>query len=70
MKRNQYKNIYLLMTNVNDFKEINNTQGHIEGGFILVVLAKEMTKDTIGEECFIARYGVDEFVIVIETNDL
>ena len=60
--------IWLIMIDVDYFKHINDTYGHLEGDRALINVA-----DTLKKACldykprpFIARYGGDEFVIVVE----
>ena len=60
--------IWLIMIDVDYFKHINDTYGHLEGDHALINVA-----DVLKRACadykprpFIARYGGDEFVIVVE----
>ncbi len=65
------KNIYVLMIDVDDFKSINDNFGHLEGDKALISLANTMKK-TVGEvkdNCFLARYGGDEFIIIISSEE-
>ena len=61
------KKTFVIMMDINDFKSINDTYGHTEGDHALTIIA-ESIKDAIGGQnvpAFIARYGGDEFVLII-----
>ena len=62
---------YILMIDLNKFKQINDQYGHVEGDFAL-----KRTADALKTACsnntpktFIARYGGDEFIIVTKTDN-
>lgn len=62
---------YILMVDLNKFKQINDQYGHIEGDYAL-----KRTADALKFACadrtlktFIARYGGDEFIIITKTDD-
>ncbi len=55
----------LIMFDVDGFKEINDTFGHIAGDKVLVKVA-ECLKGSFRENDFVARYGGDEFAVIIE----
>ncbi len=54
------------MLDVDDFKKINDKYGHIEGDFALKLVATSLKKVAANTNCFISRYGGDEFVVVCE----
>lgn len=57
--------IFLIMMDINNFKEINDTFGHLSGDAALKEMAN-LLKSVCGEfqrNLFLARYGGDEFVI-------
>lgn len=56
------------MIDLDNFKQINDTYGHTEGDFALQVVAK-LLKDATSKDALIARYGGDEFCIVIDIDD-
>ena len=65
---NHESRLYVLMIDVDYFKPINDTYGHLEGDHALIRVA-----DALKHSCnefkrrpFIARYGGDEFIIVLE----
>ena len=58
----------LLMIDVDNFKQVNDTYGHLAGDEILKAFSK------IPEKClrkadFIARYGGEEFVVILPNTD-
>jgi diguanylate cyclase len=50
---------------VDNFKSINDTFGHIAGDRVLKEVARTL-RETFRKNDFIARYGGDEFVVIIE----
>ena len=58
--------IYIFMIDLNKFKSINDTYGHIEGDKAIVKAAQALKLACAQERhrYFIARYGGDEFIIV------
>ncbi|MDE0934829.1 MAG: EAL domain-containing protein [Mariniblastus sp.] len=49
---------------LDDFKIVNDTLGHDAGDQLLVEVSKRL-RETLDEECFIARFGGDEFAILM-----
>ncbi len=66
--RQHTDNLYLLMMDVNSFKKINDTFGHLEGDQALVRIANALKGvcEEMKKRPFLARYGGDEFIIVLE----
>lgn len=56
-----------IMIDLDDFKDINDTFGHIEGDRALVHVA-DILKENFRKEDFIARYAGDEFLIVLKVD--
>ncbi len=54
----------LLIFDIDHFKKINDTYGHVAGDFVLRKLAKTISS-TIRRDDFFARYGGEEFVFVL-----
>lgn len=64
--------LYLMIIDANKFKMINDTYGHIEGDTALLRIADAMRlacRD-VGKKTCLIRYGGDEFVILLYSNDL
>jgi len=55
----------LVLFDVDKFKWINDTLGHVAGDKVLQKVA-QCLKETFRKDDFIARYGGDEFAVVIE----
>ncbi len=61
----RYKHtICLLMMDVDDFKSINDTYGHLTGDKVLCTIA-DILRSSVRESDLVARFGGDEFVIVM-----
>lgn len=61
--------LYLLILDVDRFKQINDRFGHVEGDRALVGVANALRRVCGRFGCFGARYGGDEFVLVYEPGD-
>ncbi|MGM9940853.1 MAG: diguanylate cyclase domain-containing protein [Bulleidia sp.] len=61
--------IYLLMMDIDDFKMINDTMGHLEGDRALIQLAEVLKKTADRYKSLIARYGGDEFCVLLQVSD-
>lgn len=54
----------LLQIDLDRFKQINDTKGHVAGDAMLVHMA-DLLKSILGNDAFVARIGGDEFVVVL-----
>ena len=65
------EDLYLLMIDANKFKSINDTYGHLQGDKALIRIADAMRLAIRGTNRHfnIARYGGDEFAILIRAKD-
>ena len=54
----------LLLLDLDDFKKINDTYGHLTGDRVLVAFAQKC-RQSIRSNDFIARYGGEEFAIIM-----
>ncbi len=59
------KEFILLMLDLNDFKKINDTYGHLSGDLALKVFSETLTKK-FSESRIICRYAGDEFMIILD----
>lgn len=61
-------NLGILMLDLDNFKLINDTYGHLAGDYVLSQTAETLTA-TIRSDDFICRWGGEEFVIVVRDCD-
>jgi diguanylate cyclase (GGDEF)-like protein len=59
----------LVMFDIDHFKKINDSYGHLAGDYALSTLAK-VVGDTIRQEDVFARYGGEEFAVICRGIDL
>ncbi len=67
----EYEPDYLVMLDLDDFKQINDTHGHLVGDAILISFTEQLRK-SLRETDIIIRFGGDEFIVLlycIEFND-
>lgn len=60
---------YLILIDVDNFKSVNDSRGHLAGDTVIKFMAKKMMK-IFGERDVLCRYGGDEFIIVHFGDDL
>lgn len=62
---------YVLMIDLNKFKYINDHYGHVEGDYAIKRAADSLVLACSGSslKTFIARYGGDEFIIIVKSDD-
>lgn len=65
-QRDNLRSMALALFDIDNFKNINDTYGHIAGDFILKRVA-EIAVNTL-KDSFVCRYGGEEFVVVLEKN--
>lgn len=58
----------LVFIDVDHFKTINDSLGHDVGDMLLKDVAKRLTQ-AIGERDLVARFGGDEFVVLVESSE-
>jgi diguanylate cyclase (GGDEF)-like protein len=64
----QQENIGLLLVDLDNFKEINDTLGHENGDHLLNLIGKRFSKDLLPDET-LSRLGGDEFVFILPQKD-
>ena len=65
----EHNGAYIIFIDIDKFKEINDTYGHLEGDDAIRIVGKTL-KSIAGEtNSFVARIGGDEFVLVVNTQD-
>ena len=67
---NHSEKLFLFMMDLDYFKTINDTYGHLEGDDALIRASKalKMSCGDFRRRPYIARYGGDEFIVVIEST--
>ena len=63
-------NISLVMCDIDYFKNVNDTYGHVMGDEVLKNVAKTIEKSLKRFSDLVARYGGEEFVIVLYDTDI
>jgi diguanylate cyclase (GGDEF)-like protein/PAS domain S-box-containing protein len=63
-----HKTHALVFVDVDRFKSINDSLGHVTGDDLLVAIAQRM-RSAAGEDDLLARFGGDEFILLIEDVD-
>ena len=58
----------VLMIDIDDFKDVNDTQGHPAGDAVLLAVS-DVLRSVVRVFDFCARYGGDEFAIVMPNSD-
>lgn len=61
--------LYYLIMDIDKFKSINDTYGHLEGDNALIKIASLLNSLCEKQNDFVARYGGDEFVIVCRRHN-
>lgn len=60
--------ISLILTDIDDFKLVNDRHGHQKGDRVLIDLAKSMTKQ-VRDSDICCRFGGEEFVVILPLTD-
>ncbi len=68
-KRSQ-ESITLMMMDVDNFKDVNDTHGHVFGDHFLNTLSEIIVSSLPRSTDFVARFGGDEFAVVLYDTDL
>ena len=61
--------IAVAMVDIDDFKKINDVNGHYTGDLTLYYIGKKLTSET-HEDDYVIRYGGEEFVLILRNCDL
>nr|WP_100405652.1 sensor domain-containing diguanylate cyclase [Bacillus solitudinis] len=60
--------LFMMILDLDEFKEINDTHGHLAGDDVLIEITDRI-KPCIESEGFVARLGGDEFAFVLQNMD-
>ena len=71
LTRNDDLKHYVMMIDLDKFKSINDVYGHIEGDRAIISAAEAIKRACLEDNSrpFIARYGGDEFIIIMRTEN-
>jgi diguanylate cyclase (GGDEF)-like protein len=62
------KRLSLIMLDLDDFKRVNDTHGHLVGDSVLSEVG-QLLKTTVREVDVVARYGGEEFTVILPETD-
>jgi len=65
--RRKSESLALIFLDLDNFKGVNDNHGHNEGDRVLKSVAK-ILKSSFREEDVVARYGGDEFVVIVQLS--
>jgi len=63
------KNVAVLILDIDNFKQINDTYGHLVGDHVLVEVGKFL-KDEFRKDDFVGRWGGEEFMVLLRATNL
>ena len=68
IKYSENESCYVVMIDINRFKQINDSYGHMEGDRALTIVADSLrqTAEQIKAPTFLGRYGGDEFIMIVQ----
>jgi len=64
-----YRPLSLVLMDIDHFKQVNDTHGHLAGDYVLQTLAQLISTHTRRDELF-ARYGGDEFAFILPETEV
>ncbi|SHK52848.1 diguanylate cyclase (GGDEF) domain-containing protein [Fibrobacter sp. UWB12] len=70
LQQREEKDSFVIMVDVDHFKQINDTYGHAEGDRALVLVSQALKKacERLSYSMFLCRYGGDEFLLIAQTD--
>jgi len=63
------KTMSLMMIDIDYFKQVNDTYGHLFGDYVLKTLANILL-EIISDNGYVGRFGGEEFIIILPNKDL
>lgn len=68
-EHSNYKNLSCIMFDIDNFKSVNDTYGHLTGDKALKCLAV-VSQEVFADWGVVARYGGDEFIVIVLNRDV
>lgn len=65
----QRKKTFMVFIDLNKFKYINDNYGHNEGDIVLIEISRLLKYVADSFNCFLCRYGGDEFILIKKNAD-
>lgn len=69
LSESQRKKTFMMFIDLNKFKYINDNFGHNEGDVVLIEISKLLKYVADTFNCFLCRYGGDEFILIKKDSD-
>jgi diguanylate cyclase (GGDEF)-like protein len=69
LARRKELDLCIILIDIDHFKKVNDTYGHIIGDEILKFLVKQLDKE-LRDSDILARYGGEEFIVLLPDTDL
>lgn len=66
---NTHRSVSVLCIDLDNFKMVNDVLGHAAGDSLLIDVARVL-EEQVNEQCLVARYGGDEFTVLITDASL
>lgn len=63
------EDLYLIILDIDNFKQVNDTLGHSFGDIVLKDVVKKLN-ESVSDKDLVGRFGGDEFVLVVRTKDI
>lgn len=64
----QHQPCGLMILDLDDFKKVNDTYGHLAGDAVLTGIGR-ILQGSVHSEDFVGRYGGEEFIVITASND-
>jgi diguanylate cyclase len=68
MQHTQRQSCGLMILDLDDFKKVNDTHGHLAGDEVLSSVGR-ILQDCVRNEDFVGRYGGEEFIVITSSYD-
>ena len=68
-RRKSDQAFFIIMADIDHFKNINDQYGHLAGDVVLNEVAQRL-QSSLRQDDFIGRYGGEEFLLILNNNDL